>query len=52
MLEPDKDLEAVFEKTIELALDNFHEYITLEHFLYNLIQDSKIKKLLEDFGAD
>jgi len=52
MLEPDKDLEAVFEKTIELALDNFHEYITLEHFLCNLIQDSKIKKLLEDFGAD
>ena len=52
MLEPDKDLEVVFEKTIEIALEHQHEYITLEHFLLGLIQDQKIEKLLVEYGAD
>ena len=33
MLEPDKDLEKIFEHAIQVASLNKHEYVTLEHFL-------------------
>lgn len=52
MLEPNSDLEVIFERAIKLATKNRHEYITLEHFLYSLIVDSKFEQLLGDFGAD
>jgi ATP-dependent Clp protease ATP-binding subunit ClpA len=52
MLEPNSDLEAIFERAVKLALKNNHEYITLEHFLYSLIIDVKFEATLKDFGAD
>jgi ATP-dependent Clp protease ATP-binding subunit ClpA len=52
MLEPNSDLESIFERAVKLALKNKHEYITLEHFLYSLIIDSKFEQMLGDFGAD
>jgi len=52
MLEPNSDLESIFERAVKLALKNKHEYITLEHFLYSLIIDSKFEQVLGDFGAD
>ena len=52
MLEPNSDLEAIFERAVKLAIKNKHEYITLEHFLYSLIIDTKFEQVLGDFGAD
>ena len=52
MLEPNSDLEVIFEKAVKLAIKNKHEYITLEHFLYSLIVDAKFEKVLTEFGAD
>ena len=52
MLEPNSDLESIFERAVKLAVKHNHEYITLEHFLYSLIIDSKFEKVLVDFGAD
>jgi ATP-dependent Clp protease ATP-binding subunit ClpA len=52
MLEPNSDLESIFERAVKLAVKNKHEYITLEHFLYSLIIDSKFEQMLGDFGAD
>jgi ATP-dependent Clp protease ATP-binding subunit ClpA len=52
MLEPNKDLEIIFENTIQLASTNKHEYITLEHFLYSMINNESFAKILTDFGAD
>ena len=52
MLEPNSDLEAIFERAVKLAIKNKHEYITLEHFLYSLIIDTKFEKVLNEFGAD
>jgi len=52
MLDPDQDLEAIFERAIKLAIKNKHEYITLEHFLYGMITDAKIEQQLTEFGAD
>lgn len=52
MLEPNSDLAAMFEKAIKCAVKNNHEYITLEHFLYSMVTDSKFENLLVEFGAD
>lgn len=52
MLEPNSDLESIFERAVKLALKYNHEYITLEHFLYSLVIDSKFEQVLGDFGAD
>jgi len=52
MLEPNHDLEMVFERAIKMAIRHNHEYITLEHFLYGLVIDSKFEQQLLEFGAD
>jgi ATP-dependent Clp protease ATP-binding subunit ClpA len=52
MLEPDKNLEEIFEHSIMLAIKNNHEYITLEHFLFCLVNNDDFNKLLKDFGAN
>ena len=52
MLEPNKDLEIIFEKAIEVANSKNHEYITLEHFLYSMINNENFNNLLTAFGAD
>ena len=52
MLEPNSDLAAIFERSRKMAVKNNHEYITLEHFLYNIVIDPTFEKLLVDFGAD
>lgn len=51
MLEPNKDLEKIFENAIKLALDKKHEYITLEHFLLSMIRYEPFASLLKDFGV-
>lgn len=52
MLEPNKDLENIFERSVTLATKNKHEYITLEHFLYSMVLDKKFCELLDTYGAD
>ena len=52
MLEPNSDLESIFERAIKIAVKHKHEYITLEHFLYSLIIDTKFEQVLGDFGAN
>jgi len=52
MLEPDKDLESIFENAVRVASLNEHEYITLEHFLYSLVNNESFAKILTDFGAN
>jgi ATP-dependent Clp protease ATP-binding subunit ClpA len=52
MLQPNKDLEQIFESAVNLANDHDHEYVTLEHFLYGMITNEPFAKLLSGFGAD
>ena len=52
MLEPNKDLEQIFEHAVELASVNKHEYVTLEHFLYSMLNNEPFIELLVNFGAD
>lgn len=52
MLNPNSDLEAIFERSVKIASKNKHEYITLEHFLYSMLLDKKFKSLLDNFGTE
>jgi ATP-dependent Clp protease ATP-binding subunit ClpA len=52
VLEPNKDLETIFERAVTIAAKHNHEYITLEHFLYSLIIDKKFNELLTNYGAE
>lgn len=52
MLEPDKDLEEIFENAINVACAHYHEYITLEHFLYSMLNNQAFSELLTSFGTD
>ena len=52
MLEPHKNLETIFNNAVALAAKNEHEYITLEHFLYSMLDNDEFSKILESFGTD
>jgi len=52
MLQPNKDLENIFENAVTIAASNEHEYITLEHFLLSLISNENFAELLKTFGAN
>jgi ATP-dependent Clp protease ATP-binding subunit ClpA len=52
MLEPSKDLEQIFEAAVQTASNHNHEYITLEHFLYGMLNNKPFTEILTAFGAD
>jgi ATP-dependent Clp protease ATP-binding subunit ClpA len=52
MIEPSKSLQDIFEKSVEMAKSLSHEYITIEHIIYGIMEDEDSYKLLESFGAD
>jgi ATP-dependent Clp protease ATP-binding subunit ClpA len=52
MLQPNKDLEQIFESAVGLANDHNHEYVTLEHFLHGMVTNEHFSKLLTGFGTD
>lgn len=52
MLEPNKDLEIIFENAVHLAAKKDHEYITLEHFLFSMLENATLAEILKNFGAD
>lgn len=51
MLEPNEDLEQIFEKAVLTALEHKHQYITLEHFLYSMVKDENFSRILNDYGT-
>jgi len=52
MLEPNEQLEGIFEHAIKQAQSADHEYVTIEHFAMALVMDEMFKKTLDDFGVD
>ncbi len=52
MIQPSESLQAIFERSIKIAKDNSHEYITIEHILYSIMLDEPSYKVIENFGAD
>lgn len=52
MIEPSQNLQIIFENSVELAKQQHHEYITIEHIVYGIICDEDAFALIESFGAD
>jgi ATP-dependent Clp protease ATP-binding subunit ClpA len=52
MIEPSKNLQAIFENSIEIAKSLKHEYITIEHLVYGIMLDEESFAVLKKFGAD
>jgi ATP-dependent Clp protease ATP-binding subunit ClpA len=52
MIEPSQNLQTIFENSVEMAKQNSHEYITIEHIVYAIMNDQDAFALIESFGAD
>jgi ATP-dependent Clp protease ATP-binding subunit ClpA len=52
MVEPSKELQLVFEKSIKDAKKLKHEYVTLEHLVFAMLCEENFVKLLDGYGAD
>lgn len=52
MIEPSANLQTIFEKAILMAKNLGHEYITIEHIVFNVLDDQETYEMLEKFGAD
>ncbi len=52
MVEPSKELQLVFDKSIKDAQKLQHEYITLEHLLYAMFCEENFINVVSTFGGD
>jgi len=52
MVEPSKELQAVFDKAVNDAKKLQHEYITLEHLLFAMLCEETFGTLISGYGAD
>jgi ATP-dependent Clp protease ATP-binding subunit ClpA len=52
MIEPSQNLQTIFEYSIEVAKQNGHEYITIEHIVFAIMHDQEAFSFIESFGAD
>ena len=52
MVEPSKDLQLVFDKSIKDAKKLGHEFVTLEHLLFSMMCSDNFYNLCKGFGAD
>ena len=52
MVEPSGDLQKVFDRAVNSAKQWRHEYVTLEHLLYAMLDDSKFSNILKGYGTN
>ena len=52
MVEPSKELQAVFDKAVGDAKKLSHEYVTLEHLLFAMLCEETFGTLVTGYGAD
>ena len=52
MIEPSNDLQEIFEQSVNLAKSHDHEYITIEHLIYTVVEHPSSESLISEFGAD
>jgi len=52
MLQPNKDLEQIFDAAVALAVEHKHEYITLEHILHGIVTNQSFAAILTNFGTN
>ena len=52
MVEPSDNLQLVFEKAIETAKENNHEYLTIEHLLFAMLCEEAFSNTIQGYGSD
>ena len=52
MLEPSPKLQKVFDRAVGAAKKLNHEYVTLEHIVFSIVNDNESFQMLVDYGAD
>ena len=52
MVEPSNELQAVFEKAIDVAKKLKHEYLTLEHLLFAMLCEDSFTNCISGYGSD
>jgi len=52
MVEPSKELQAVFDKAVKDAQKLKHEYVTLEHLLFSMLCEDSFTNIITGYGAD
>ena len=52
MVEPSKELQLVFEKSIKDAKKLMHEYVTVEHILFAMLCEENFENVITGYGAD
>jgi len=52
MVEPSDNLQLVFEKAIETAKQNNHEYLTIEHLLFAMLCEEAFSNTIQGYGSD
>ena len=52
MVEPSDSLKTVFENAIELAKNYKHEYLTVEHLLFSMLNEDNFVNVVQGYGAD
>ena len=52
MVEPSKDLEAVFSNAVESAKKLNHEYVTIEHVLFAMLSNQSFVDCVNGYGTD
>ena len=52
MIEPSQNLQKIFETAVSTAKKLGHEYITIEHIIFGILDDPESYAMIEGFGAD
>ena len=52
MVEPSDNLQAVFEKAIDIAKKLHHEYLTIEHLFAAMLMEDQFYKCLQGYGTN
>jgi ATP-dependent Clp protease ATP-binding subunit ClpA len=52
MLEPSPKLQKVFDRAVNAAKKLNHEYVTLEHIVYSIMNENEFYQVLVNYGAD
>jgi ATP-dependent Clp protease ATP-binding subunit ClpA len=52
ILEPSEDLQIIFDKAIDIAINHQHEYLTIEHIVFAIFSDEKFIESISKFSGD
>jgi ATP-dependent Clp protease ATP-binding subunit ClpA len=52
MIEPSKQLQRIFDSSVEITKANKHKYVTIEHLVLAVFSDDEAAEALKQYGAD